>query len=52
MRWRLEPGGYLAKILTATVYDVAVRVAVRCAMHQLALGTCVPIRDALALARP
>ena len=25
MQWRLQPGGYLAKILTATVYDVAVR---------------------------
>ena len=25
MSWRLQSGGYLAKILTATVYDVAVR---------------------------
>jgi hypothetical protein len=25
MRWRNEPGGYLREILTAKVYDVAVR---------------------------
>ncbi len=25
MQWRTEPGGYLREILTARVYDVAVR---------------------------
>ena len=29
MLWRLEPGGYLREILTARVYDVAVRLAAR-----------------------
>ena len=36
MAWRLEPGGYLAKILTATVYDVAVSVrAMQCCLLRL-----------------